>query len=168
MEPGRMKGVRHDPNAKCPPVAAQPDPDEGLDDDPAPNNEGAAGEPAALSGVNKRFQAARALKEEYFALAAKTSHERTIGALRDAAEVQAIADSAASELRQRMEGIAPTLAPKLLGLADEAVIYGLIHAEVEQALEAAAAHFNKLASAEVPEERADAPALARTEFVPTP
>jgi len=159
IEPGRMKGVRHDPNAECRPVAVQPDHDELLDDDPVPDDEDAAGEPAAQPGVNKRFQAARALREEYLALAAQTSHERTIGVLRDAAEVEAIAARAASELRQRMESIAPVLAPKLVGLTDEAVIYGRIHAEVEQALEAAAAHFLKLASALGPEEAPDVCAL---------
>jgi len=112
----------------------------------------------SADGANLGLQKARAMKEGYQALNAKLEYETAIGKVRDAAEVESLAASAAAELRQRMESIAPVLAPQLASLTDEGAIRARIHQEIELALEAAATHFRRLAAITPPPGHADAAA----------
>jgi len=103
----------------------------------------AAGAPDPIGGS---YQAARAVKERFLALEAKRSYEEAMGQLRDAREVEGLVAGAMTELRQRLENLADTLAPELAATSDEARVRAHLRDEITHALESAAHHFARLAS----------------------
>ena len=118
--------------------AASAEPDE--DDRPAHAPTGAGG------NTGNSYQQARAVKERYLALEAKRAYEVAIGQLRDGREVEALAASAMTELRLRLENLASTLAPVLAAQTDEVQIRANLQDNFAHALEAASQHFARLAA----------------------
>lgn len=103
---------------------------DGLDDD----MEGAPG-----------YQASRARREHYAALAAQRDYEVSIGKLMDAGEVAAAVSQAATTLRTQLEGLPDTLAPQLAAMTDEAQVRATLAEAIEHALEEAARQFFAIA-----------------------
>lgn len=101
--------------------------------------------PAGASAGDS-YQVARAVKERFLALEAKRAYEVAIGQLRDAREVEAIAATAMTELRLRLEGLASTLAPTIVAQQDEGRVRSMLQDEFARALESAASHFARLAA----------------------
>lgn len=91
------------------------------------------------------YQEARAIREKFLALEAKRAYEVAIGELRDAKEVEGLAAAAMTELRIRLENLATSLAPSLVGHDDELQVRILLQDALSQTLESAAAYFSKLA-----------------------
>ena len=118
--------------------AASAEPDE--DDRPAHTPTGAGG------NTGNSYQQARAVKERYLALEAKRAYEVAIGQLRDGREVEALAASAMTELRLRLENLASTLAPVLAAQTDEVQIRANLQDNFAHALESASQHFARLAA----------------------
>ena len=118
--------------------AASAEPDE--DDRPAHAPTGAGG------NTGNSYQQARAVKERYLALEAKRAYEVAIGQLRDGREVEALAASAMTELRLRLENLASTLAPVLAAQTDEVQIRANLQDNFAHALESASQHFARLAA----------------------
>lgn len=115
--------------------------DDGADDAPLLPSAGNAGE---------TYQQARAVKERFLALEAKRSYEVAIGQLRDAREVEAVAATAMTELRLRLENLASTIAPVIAAEPDESRVRAMLQDEFARALESASNHFVRLASTGVP------------------
>ena len=101
---------------------------------------------AASGGTGNSYQQARAVKERYLALEAKRAYEVAIGQLRDGREVEALAASAMTELRLRLENLASTLAPVLAAQTDEVQIRANLQDNFAHALESASQHFARLAA----------------------
>ena len=118
--------------------AASAEPDE--DDRPSHAPTGAGG------NTGNSYQQARAVKERYLALEAKRAYEVAIGQLRDGREVEALAASAMTELRLRLENLASTLAPVLAAQTDEVQIRANLQDNFAHALESASQHFARLAA----------------------
>lgn len=118
--------------------ASSAEPDE--DDRPAHAPTGAGG------NTGNSYQQARAVKERYLALEAKRAYEVAIGQLRDGREVEALAASAMTELRLRLENLASTLAPVLAAQTDEVQIRANLQDNFAHALESASQHFARLAA----------------------
>ena len=118
--------------------AASAEPDE--DDRPAHAPTGAGG------NTGNSYQQARAVKERYLALEAKRAYEVAIGQLRDGREVEALAATAMTELRLRLENLASTIAPMLANQPDEAKVRALLQDQFAHALESASHHFARLAA----------------------
>lgn len=120
--------------------------DPGRDDVAARHQAGRAGAPAAPDGVGSSYQAARAVKERFLALEAKRSYEQAMGLLRDGREVEAVVATAMTELRQRLEALAGTMAPELAAMSDEGRVRAFLRDEINHALETTAHHFGRLAT----------------------
>lgn len=120
--------------------------DPNRDDVAARHQAGRSGQPAGGEPVGSGYQAARAVKERYLALEAKRAYEEAMGQLRDAREVEALVAGAMSELRQRLENLANTLAPELAAMSEEGRVRAHLRDEFAHALETAAHHFGRLAA----------------------
>lgn len=109
--------------------------------------------PAAVAAaetdrIGNTYQAARAVKERFLALEAKRAYEVAIGQLRDAREVEHLAVTVGSDLRQRLESLAISIAPMLLGQTDEATVRAMLQDQFADALASATHHFRRLAATE--------------------
>lgn len=102
--------------------------------------------PATDGGVGNSYQAARAVKERFLALEAKRAYEEAMGLLRDGREVEAVVATAMTELRQRLESLASTMAPELAAMTDEGRVRAYLRDEIAHALESASHYFNRLAA----------------------
>lgn len=98
--------------------------------------------------IGNTYQAARAVKERFLALEAKRAYEVAIGQLRDAREVEHLAVTVGADLRQRLESLAISIAPMLLGQTDEAAVRALLQDQFADALASATHHFRRLAATE--------------------
>lgn len=98
------------------------------------------------TAVGSSYQQARAVKEKFLALEAKRAYEVAIGQLRDSREVEAIAATAMTELRLRLEGLASTLAPTIVAQQDEGRVRAMLQDEFARALESASNHFARLSA----------------------
>ncbi len=96
--------------------------------------------------VGNSYQQARAVRERFLALEAKRAYEVAMGQLREAREVEALAATAMTELRIRLENLASTLAPMLTGQTDEAKVRALLQDQFAHTLESASHHFARLAA----------------------
>lgn len=127
-----------------------PEPDgDGPDDDAEPpehTRTATAGRSAGAADIGGSYQQARAVKEKFFALEAKRAYEQAMGQLREGREVEHIAATAMTELRQRLENLATTLAPELAAIADEARIRAALQDQFAAALESASHHFARLSA----------------------
>jgi hypothetical protein len=128
---------RHAAGREAASAAAEEDEE---DDRPPPAPAGAGG------NTGNSYQQARAVKERYLALEAKRAYEVAIGQLRDGREVEALAASAMTELRLRLENLASTLAPVLAAQTDEVQIRANLQDNFAHALESASQHFARLAA----------------------
>lgn len=119
--------------------------------DPSKERVGVGEAPAAVAETDRignNYQAARAVKERFLALEAKRAYEVAIGQLRDAREVEHLAVTVGTDLRQRLESLAISIAPMLLGKTDEAAIRALLQDQFSDALASATHHFRRLAATE--------------------
>lgn len=109
---------------------------------------GAGAEPPAGEMPNDRttstYQAARAIKERYLAMAAKRDYEISIGKLLEAATVEAEAGNAITTLRARLENLPDVLAPQLAASTDEHAVRAALVEEIEHALQELARQFARL------------------------
>lgn len=97
-----------------------------------PEGEGQAEE---VAGEGPGYQASRARREHYAALAAQRDYEVSIGKLVDASEVAAAVSQAATTLRTKLEALPDTLAPQLAALSDEAQVRATLAEAIEHTLE---------------------------------
>lgn len=114
------------------------------DADSAPAYRPAQG--ASEAAVGNSYQQARAVKEKFLALEAKRAYEEAMGQLRDAREVEHLAVTVGTELRQRLETLASVVAPMLLGQTDESHVRAMLQDQFASALESATHHFRRLAA----------------------
>lgn len=87
------------------------------------------------------FQAARAVKERYQAMAAKRDYELSMGKLLNAEDVRQVLFAAATTLRSRFENLPDTLGPQLAAIDDEARARATLADYIEHALEETASAF---------------------------
>lgn len=120
--------------------------DPGRDDVSARHQASRSSAQATSDGVGNSYQAARAVKERFLALEAKRAYEQATGLLRDGREVEAVVATAMTELRQRLESLAGTMAPELAAMTDEGRVRAFLRDEINHALETAAHHFGRLAT----------------------
>jgi hypothetical protein len=109
----------------------------------------AAVQPAPTSApaddkIGNSYQAARAVKERYFALEAKRAYEQACGQLMRADEVASAVADAATTLRTRLESLPDTLASALSGPLDEAQRRAIIAESIEHLLAGLAYDFRKI------------------------
>jgi hypothetical protein len=91
------------------------------------------------------YQASRAKREHYAALAAARDYEVSIGKLLDAAEVTQAVAQAATTLRTQLEALPDILAPQLAAIADEAQVRATLAEAIEHALEETSRQFFAIA-----------------------
>jgi len=120
--------------------------DPGRDDVADRHQANRSGVQSAPDGVGNSYQAARAVKERFLALEAKRSYEQAMGLLRDGREVESIVAAAMTELRQRLESMAGTMAPELAAMTDEGRVRAYLRDEISHALESASHNFGRLAA----------------------
>lgn len=96
-------------------------------------------DPGLSSGAG--YQAARAVKEKYLALAAKRDYEIEMGQLLRRDDVAAELASAVVTLRATLEHLPQVLGPQLAGLTDEHACSAAIADHIQQALEELARAF---------------------------
>lgn len=118
----------------------------GADHDDEDDRDTAPAYSAPGNQVGSSYQQARAVKEKFLALEAKRAYEVAIGQLRESREVEGLAATAMTELRIRLENLATTLAPMLVGQQDEAKVRAMLQDEFARALESASHHFARLAA----------------------
>ncbi len=102
-------------------------------------------EPSAQDARDPKFQASRAMRENYLALAAKRDYEREIGLLMVAADVESAIASAGTQLRRTLEQLPDNLAPRLAAETDEARIRSIMAEEIHHALQELAREFATIA-----------------------
>ncbi|MGN6520501.1 MAG: hypothetical protein ACTHK2_13850 [Dokdonella sp.] len=102
-------------------------------------------EASAQDARDPKFQASRAMRENYLALAAKRDYEREIGLLMDAADVESAIASASTQLRRTLEQLPDNLAPRLAAESDEARIRSIMAEEIHHALQELAREFAAIA-----------------------
>lgn len=90
------------------------------------------------------YQASRAKKEKFNALAAERDYELSIGKLMVADEVVQIVANAATILRSRLETLPDVLAPQLAAHSDEQKIRLLLQDYLEELLKETSQQFMKL------------------------
>jgi hypothetical protein len=95
--------------------------------------------------IGNTYQAARAVKERYNALQAKLDYQRAAGELIEVSAVAAISADAMTLLRNALEAIPDTLAPRIATVSDEQQIRAILAQEVEILLAAASARMEDLA-----------------------
>lgn len=113
----------------------------------APNDAGSgarAKEPPNAEAIGSNYQHARAVKEKFLALEAKRAYEVNIGTLRDAREVERLVISAMTEVRQRLENLAVSIAPIVAAQSNEIEVRSTLRDAFEHALQSASQHFDKL------------------------
>lgn len=98
--------------------------------------------------IGNTYQAARAVKEQYLARAAKRDYELSIGKLLQADDVRSAIAGAATTLRARLETLPDTLGPQLAGVADEQQARAILAEAIEHALGELARQFAKIGEAQ--------------------
>jgi hypothetical protein len=111
---------------------------------PAPAAEGEGPDDDDEAGT-PGYQASRAKREHYAAMAAQRDYEVSIGKLMDAGEVAAAVAQAATTLRTQLEALPDTLAPQLAAITDEAQVRATLAEAIEHALEETARQFFAIA-----------------------
>lgn len=119
---------------------AQPSAQDAPEAQPAPPHAALAPESTAVRAASG-YQASRAVREKFLALAAKRDYEISIGKLLDAAEVTAAATTAVATLRGRLEVLSDVLAARLAAVRDESAARAILTEEIEHALEDLARQF---------------------------
>lgn len=104
-----------------------------------PDDESDAIDATTQAGMS--FQAARAVKERYQAMAAKRDYEFSMGQLLNAEDVRQVVFAAITTLRARFENLPDTLGPQLAAISDEARARATLSESIEHALEETARAF---------------------------
>jgi len=91
------------------------------------------------------YQQARAMREKYAAMQAKTNYERETGTLLKADEVRSAVADGDAIVRNRLESLPDILAPQLAALNDEQKIRTLLLDYIEQTLAELSRSFYDLA-----------------------
>lgn len=110
--------------------------------------DGEHGTRSPQSGADKignSYQAARAVKERYHAMAAKRDYEISIGKLLDAEDVRSVVASTITVLRTNLETMPDTIAPLVSAENDESKIRAILAEAVEHALAELARTFSDIA-----------------------
>lgn len=102
-------------------------------------------EASAQDARDPKFQASRAMRENYLALSAKRDYEREIGLLMVAADVESGVAAAGTQLRKTLEQLPDNLAPRLAAETDEARIRSIMSEEIHHALQELAREFAAIA-----------------------
>lgn len=105
----------------------------------------AADRVAETEKVGNTYQAARAVKERFLALAAKRDYEVSMGKLMPAEDVRHAIANAITVLRNDLENIPDSVAPVLASETDEARVRVLLADEIEHALSNLASRFAAIA-----------------------
>ncbi|MDN5937872.1 MAG: hypothetical protein L0H83_04355, partial [Salinisphaera sp.] len=100
-------------------------------------------EDATTAGMT--YQAARAIKERYAAMAAKRDYEFSMQQLLNAEDVRQTVLGAITTLRSRMESMPDMLAPQAAALTDDGAIRALLSGHIEHALEETARELRAMA-----------------------
>lgn len=103
------------------------------------------GDMAGVDKIGSSYQAARAVKERYLAMAAKRDYEISIGKLLVADDVRFAVANAAATLRSDLENMPDSVASVLAAETDEARIRILLADEIEHVLGNLAARFSEIA-----------------------
>lgn len=101
--------------------------------------------PLGTEKIGNTYQAARAVKEQYLARAAKRDYELSIGKLLPADDVRHALAAAATTLRARLEALPDTLAPQLAPITDEHQTRATLAEAIEHALAELAREFSQIA-----------------------
>jgi len=100
--------------------------------------------PSQDDRIGSTYQAARAIKEKYLAMAARRDYETSIGKLLDAGEVRAALFSAVTTLRTRLESIPEEIGPQLAAIRDERQAVAMMTDAIERALSDLAREFSSI------------------------
>jgi hypothetical protein len=98
--------------------------------------------------IGSTYQAARAVKEQYLARAAKRDYELSIGKLLVADDVRHALAAAATTLRARLEALPDTLGPQLAPITDEHQTRATLAEAIEHTLAELAREFGHIATLE--------------------
>lgn len=104
--------------------------------------------PLGTEKIGNTYQAARAVKEQYLARAAKRDYELSIGKLLQADDVRRAIAAAATTLRARLETLPDTLGPQLAGITDEQQARAILTEAIEHALCELAREFSSITKEE--------------------
>lgn len=104
----------------------------------------ASAEPSQDSKIGSTYQAARAVKEKYLAMAARRDYEISIGKLLDAGEVRAALFLAVTTLRTRLESIPEEIGPPLAAIRDERQAVAMMTEAIERSLSDLAREFSSI------------------------
>lgn len=106
--------------------------------------------PDGAEKIGNTYQAARAVKERYHAMAAKRDYEVSVGKLLPADEVRGALANAVATFRTSLEALPDSLAPVMAGESDEGRVRLLLADEIEHALAELSRQFGAIAKEELP------------------
>jgi hypothetical protein len=100
------------------------------------------------SSVGSSYQASRAVKERYLALAAKREYDLSMGRLVDAEQLRHAIEDAVVTIRSRLEALPDTLAAQIAAERDEAVVRSNLADAIQDVLSDLSREFAAIGKAE--------------------